>query len=337
MKNILSFALFFSGVLTLYQKRKLGDKLLVLMYHRVLTGTEMAQSHSNKGIIVNRDTFDAHITYLKKHFNIISVDQLVDHVKHQQPFKNPTCLITFDDGWIDNYTNALPILEKHKAPALIFLPINFIGTGNLFWQEKLSCYLHQIAANNADGNQILLEKQVIDSEGLSKAEIKSQISRYIVSLKKSGNAEIDEVIDQFKSYAAKYTSNLALNNIDTYLNWEQVKTMNKRGISFGSHAISHRLLSKFDDNEIEYEVAHSKKIIESQLQDNIDSIAYPNGDFNDNVIKKVKNNMYKVAFCTKQGYFTPGDDIYQIKRINIHQNAAGNIPLFLCHVLRIFK
>ena len=327
--------LFFSGVLRIYRHFKLRNKLVVLMYHRVLTNTEITQSLSNAGIIVDRDTFDAHIDYLKKHFTILSIDQLVDHVKHQLPFKKPTCLITFDDGWIDNYTNALPILEKHKAPALIFLPINYIGTGNLFWQERIASYVYQIAQGSGTDRQFLVDYHAIPAINITPDALKNSIFQYIASLKKRSNSEIDDLLSMYKKHA-KGMATQPTNTIDRYIDWTQVQSMSNRGISFGSHAVSHRLLTKMSEAAASQELTESKKVIESRLGKTIESIAYPNGDFNDAVINVAKNSGYMVGFSTIRGYFSPADKPYRIKRINMHQQATSTIPLFVCRILGIF-
>ena len=336
LKYFFAYTLFVSGFLDRRRKKTLKNRVVVLMYHRVLKSDEMSRSFSNNGIIVHDNTFKKHIEYLTKHFNIISLQDLIKHLDTGTPFKDCTCLITFDDGWIDNYTNAFPVLKKYSAPALIFLPIDFIGSGNLFWQEKLAYYLHSIAANVADGKNILREKGVIDSIDLPALQISKQVTSYIASLKKLDNREIDNVLGFYLAYAQDNHALQSDNGIDSYMNWEQVSTMHSRGISFGSHAVSHRLLSKFSDMEIEHEVSHSKKTISSRLADKVDSIAYPNGDFNNNVINKVKKSGYKIAFSTNSGYFSVDDDPYQVRRINIHQNAANNVPMLLCRILKIF-
>jgi peptidoglycan/xylan/chitin deacetylase (PgdA/CDA1 family) len=308
------------------------------MYHRVLTDSDLSYSFSNPGIIVNDKTFDSHTAFLKKYFNIISIDHLAAHLKDGAPLKNFSCLITFDDGWIDNYTNALPILSKHNVPALIFLPVDYIGSDEPFWQETLASLIYHIADARGDHQRFLVEQGVTMHGSLALKSRRKTIYSYIASLKKQSNAQIDAVIDKFKTYSEMHRIQRSISsiNVDRYIDWQQILTMSNCGISFGSHAISHRLLTKLDGPQVEHELTKSKKVLTSHLGKNTDSIAYPNGDFNDSVIKQVENCGYLAGFTTNHGYFHAGNDPYKINRINIHQAATGNIPMFFCRLLGIF-
>jgi hypothetical protein len=137
-KASIARGLYTVGLLQLWQAVALRRKAVVLMYHRVLSDSERRRSASNPALIVGRETFAMHMRVLKRRFSVISVDELVDRMERRTPFRDSSCLITFDDGWCDNFTNALPSLREHGHPALVFLPINYIGTQRMFWQETLT-------------------------------------------------------------------------------------------------------------------------------------------------------------------------------------------------------
>ena len=86
----------------------------------------------------------AHVAYLRKRFTIISLDELLDlwrtnRLKRDQSY----CVITFDDGWKDNYQFAFPVLMKHRIPATIFLATDFIGTARWFWPDQMMLLLEK--------------------------------------------------------------------------------------------------------------------------------------------------------------------------------------------------
>jgi len=305
------------------------------MYHRVLTNEEFMQSFSNPGIIVNRDTFEKQIKYLTNNFKVLSISQVIDTVDNKHSFTDLSCLITFDDGWYDNYKNALPILQKHDAASLIFLPINYIGTNKLFWQEQLANYIYLICQNEKQAPKLLSKyslSQVFNRRG---DVLRHDIYEFVGALKRLSNREIDEVVNEFKSYIdnSGYTAD---NNVDKYINWDQALEMSHNNVSFGSHAMSHRLLTKLAQKELNSELKQSKEIIEKNLQKPVLSIAYPNGNYNNEVTLSAKEADYKVAFTTESGYFAANEDAYTVKRINMHQAGTANIPLFLCRILQIF-
>ena len=126
-----------AGFLNKLVSRRLQSKAVVLMYHRVLRPEDMRSSLSQPGIIVSTITFEKHVRFLRENFKILSIEEFIDHIGKRKPFEDRSCLITFDDGWRDNYSNAFPILRKYNVPAVIFLSTGFIGTGRSFWQERL--------------------------------------------------------------------------------------------------------------------------------------------------------------------------------------------------------
>lgn len=123
--TILSFLLYFSGIMTLYiylRRKYLKHHIaIVLTYHRISDDSNVPD------ITVSSKNFERQIVYLKKDFDIVSVDELIGRYRHNTQFKKDTVAITFDDGYKDNYTYAYPILRKYNVPATIFVTTGFIG------------------------------------------------------------------------------------------------------------------------------------------------------------------------------------------------------------------
>ncbi len=103
----------------------------VLVYHRI-----NSVDTDPWGITVSPGCFEQQIGFLKQHCNLISLDELVQQLSNGVLLKNSVC-ITFDDGYIDNYTYARPILEKYDCPATFFLSTAFVGSEDVFWWDDL--------------------------------------------------------------------------------------------------------------------------------------------------------------------------------------------------------
>ena len=142
VKSIL--ASFISGVGI--NSRKLGrysnEYYAILMYHRVVPKDEQGR-WVQAGMVVDPDTLDLHIRYLRKHFQIISLSDLAELQlgPARKSHEMRLCVLTFDDGWSDFYEYAYPILKMHEAPATVFLPTDFIGTNRWFWTDHLGILL----------------------------------------------------------------------------------------------------------------------------------------------------------------------------------------------------
>ena len=105
---------------------------IILMYHRICD-----LEIDPWGLSVNSDNFEQQLLVLKRKFNVISLTELVERLNQKKSLKNCVC-ITFDDGYLDNYLNAKPLLEKYNCPATFFIPTYFIGSSMQFWWDELA-------------------------------------------------------------------------------------------------------------------------------------------------------------------------------------------------------
>lgn len=107
--------------------------VVVLLYHRV--------NHLNRDLFninVTPDNFERHIRILKNHYNVITFNDL-----KRNDIKEPSVIITFDDGYYDNYKYAFPILKKYQVPATIFITSGGVDTGKEFWWDRLETVLFE--------------------------------------------------------------------------------------------------------------------------------------------------------------------------------------------------
>lgn len=93
------------------------------MYHSVSDSFE-----SDLSVTVRQ--FEQQMVYLSENFNVISLEKAVEYIKNGDIPEKNSIVITFDDGYKDNYCNAYPILKKLKLPATIFLLVSYIGTSS---------------------------------------------------------------------------------------------------------------------------------------------------------------------------------------------------------------
>jgi peptidoglycan/xylan/chitin deacetylase (PgdA/CDA1 family) len=304
------------------------------MYHRVLPVSSFNQTYSNSAIIVSTKTFEKHVDFLKKNLDILSLDEFEQHLNEHGSYPSKSCLITFDDGWFDNYEYALPVLAKHGVPATIFLPYNYIGTSKRFWQEELTAALHTICDDQRNEVTEFLNSlpyRIIQSD--KDEMLSSHINECIRHIKKLTDQEIDDILENARHLAAQLSKQQS--NIDTYLNWDNVKGMMEKHIAFGSHCLSHRILTGLSKNKMTAEIDESKAKIEAIIDTPVKSIAYPNGNYNDDVLKTAQTTGYTLGFSTVSTLVDHTTNRYAIPRINIHDAATKHLPLFYCRLLKI--
>ncbi len=121
-KSVICRIVSFSGILFIYRILSHRDKKIsILMYHSI------SNSFENE-VSVKLDEFKKQMEYLAKNYNVIKLEEAVQYIRNGEIAKNRLVVITFDDGYKDNYYNACPVLTRLKLPATIFLLLEYIET-----------------------------------------------------------------------------------------------------------------------------------------------------------------------------------------------------------------
>src|SRR3989344_460756 len=149
---------------------------IILLYHRV------AESENDiNRLSVSLENFENQLAYLSKKFKIISLNELTDDLKNNK-LKRNSVVITFDDGYADNLYNALPILEKHKVPATIFITTGKVGDNSpFFWEENMlekdqgRCVNHQELKQLSSSPFVEIGAHTVSHPKLSKIDIDEQM------------------------------------------------------------------------------------------------------------------------------------------------------------------
>jgi peptidoglycan/xylan/chitin deacetylase (PgdA/CDA1 family) len=113
------------------------------------------------------------------------------------------------------------------------------------------------------------------------------------------------------------------------LNWQEVNRMVKSGlISFGSHTAEHEILDQVSIQMAGSDISRSKKDIEQRIGDSIASFAYPNGNYNNNILKVIEDSGFKSAVTTKKGFISSRTSLLEIPRVGVHEDISNTIPMF---------
>src|SRR3989304_3374628 len=305
--------------------------------HRVMPWKE-GKSSIFEGMQGDPITFELQMAYLRKPFNLLALDDLRRHLRNRTPFPPNSCLVTFDDGWKDNFTQAYPVLNRYEAPAVVFLSVGHIGTGKRFWQERIFKALKNIR-DVADGDGVLPDGcrdlptgiKVEDIAGWPQDMFRLRAREYIHSLKDFPLHRIEPIADAIVACAEMNGS--SANEGDSFLSWEEVEEMSRGGIDFGSHGMSHEILTHLTGDGVRKEVVESKRIIEEKIRKKVYAFSYPNGNYDPMAQECLEESGYDIAFGTCRGFTAPGDDPMELKRVNLHEDMTREVPMFLSSIL----
>lgn len=303
----------------------------VFCYHRVIPKELVKKEYINRAMYVTPETFERHIRWMKRVGEIVGEDLL---------FKNmdgPSFIVTFDDGWKDNYTYAYPILRKYDAPAIIFISTKSIENQKLYWSEDVGIALKK--SNKSEGEiENLLKTLTLSAIKLTNygdlmnidnnwnpGKSANLLDRFIEYMKVISVENREEILKMMYSSlgVSQYGST------DMLLTWDEIRDMQGQKVSFGSHTHTHPILDRMDDAGIDNELISSKNILEERLKRKISLFSYPNGCFGSNYIQfGLKKYGYEYAFTLERSPIFPDTDPFLIPRCLVYEEIAEALEAY---------
>jgi peptidoglycan/xylan/chitin deacetylase (PgdA/CDA1 family) len=340
-KRAVAQVLYALGLLQAWQAVALRQRAVVLMYHRVLTPEQRAAAGSHPAMVVSRDAFEMQMAVLRRRFVPLSVDAFWERLASRQPFPDSSCLITFDDGWRDNVENALPALRRHGLPALIFLPVHFIGSTRVFWQEALAHLLRGAAkAHGAEPARRAAIEARLGSAGLERLLAAGALDdpltlfKAIDGLKTRTRPEILALVEGLAGDLGVPLETLS--RTDGFMTWEQAEELARDGVAWGGHGVEHHLLTLVPPEVVREEAEGSRAEVARRAGQPPLAFSYPNGYVNDAVVRTVKAAGYQLGFITRRGHVRCDDDPFLIRRLNIHEAMTDTPSMFLARLVGLW-
>ena len=324
------------GVVSWKLRRCSTNDFVILMYHRIISCDEVREG-VQAGMYVEPDTFERHLRFLKKYFLIVPISAILSNYEKvpNTLHAKPRCVFTFDDGWYDFFKYVFPILKTYQVPATVFLPTDFIGTANWLWTDRLAYLLFQ----RDKLKNLAVPSQPSTNSFIKRVEkvndlIEDRIENAIEILKALHNDEIEEILFELSS---RWNLNPILPG-RAFLNWKEVREMGRSGlITYGSHTVTHRILTTLTDVEIQEELTQSKETLinERAVDPAFIPFCYPNGNHNERIAQMVKAAGYNLAVTTVNGWNNPKFNPFTLRRICIHQDMTSTEAMFGCRVVNL--
>ena len=294
--------------------------LPVLAYHRICALPGPDYPFSGGTISASPEEFDIQMRFVSKHFSVINFNILYGLLSGGSALPENPLIITFDDGYSDNYTIALDILLKYNLTAAVFLSTSFIDSGEPFWHDKCHYLLRRTGEKIIDLDS---GRYVIKIDGDDRGRAIQQVSRIFASVPDRDRVRLfGQLEEQSKVRVPSEDLKMA-----KPLTWHQIKEMSMAGMEFGSHTVGHPFLANMTGDEMRHELVTSKEVIEKETGVEVKSIAYPSGNYNKAVVESVKQAGYRFGIAYEHGIWDPDRaGPYAIPRI--HVEADTIFPLF---------
>lgn len=296
-------------------------KLSIFIFHRVLARPDPLFPDE-----VDAVRFEQMMAWLAEWFNVLPLDEAVRRLSTGE-LPARAAAITFDDGYADNYVEALPILQRHGLNATFFIATDFLD-GGIMWNDSVI-----EAVRHAKVDYFAADMAGVAAAPMANnAEKRALLARLIPAIKHLPPPERAAAVERI---AEACKADLPT---DLMLSTPQLKALRQAGMLIGAHTLSHPILATLDDLEAERQIAGSKAHLEQLLDEPIRLFAYPNGrpgtDYSPRDVALVKKLGFAAAVSTSWGGNNHQTDPYQLLRFTPWDRTKPRFALHLMNNLR---
>ncbi|PID43534.1 MAG: hypothetical protein CSB48_05580 [Proteobacteria bacterium] len=282
-----------------------GKKLPILIYHQILPERDFMRSFEPTA-----DEFEGQMAAIKRHMTPVSLKEGIGGLQDGSLPKDAIA-VTFDDGYENNYTVALPILQKHQIPATFFIASDFID-GGIMWNDMVleTIRLLEPGTYNFDDSNLPSFRITDDNSRFTEAV------NMLTKLKHLPFQERKQAVERLAQELSRINKILPGNIMMTS---SQLRALSDAdGMEIGGHTLSHPILTRVSMEEAERQISHNKSVLEEITGKTLESFAYPNGkpdtDYDRSVRDLVQKAGYKIAVTTSHGVAQAGENPFEHPR-----------------------
>lgn len=306
---------------------RLGQRLSIVTFHRVLTEPQR-RLYPLPGLAVTPDELDDHLRFLTRHFQCLSLDAALRLWEAGQGAGRPLLAITFDDGQLDNYENALPVLEKNGVTASFYVPSQVLEDATPLWHDTMAVSVawlvtHLMGEGIGSGSMDRDAAHALFAELHPGGELGGVASHLTVESALEHTKRWSPA--QREDWMRRASGVLPLAKRpawDGFMSVGQMKDLVARGHEIGSHSHSHALLPQCTDDELRAEIAGSRQKLEAALGTPVTTFCYPNGSFDSRCVAQAREAGYRAAVTTRWGSNSRSDDVFRLQRFNMNAQHA---------------
>jgi peptidoglycan/xylan/chitin deacetylase (PgdA/CDA1 family) len=279
-------------------------RLLIVTYHGIRDDASPARSW----LLLPLSEFERQVEFLGAHYDVLPIDEALAETESSRP----RACITFDDGYRNNLEFALPVLQRLRLPATIFLPTAFIGSKDLLWTTRLD-----FAFRRVDESTRSLFASWASVSGAKDGDVPTH--RISDALKRMAPVKRNEMLMRIFSQAPAPTDEEVAPH--AFLSWEEVAAMEATGlVAFGAHTVNHEIVRNLNDVTLRRELADSLAVVRARCARPSRVFAYPNGrdiDFDDRAARILEELGCIAAVSTIEGLNDSSAPRYALRRISV--------------------
>lgn len=302
----------------------LRSDLRILAYHRVLESVQPEGFDFDLELIsADRSGFHAQMSLLKRSFSPMSFQDVIDCLDQDERLPPRAVLVTFDDGYDDNYRVAYPVLRDLGMSAMFFVSTAHIDSGAPYAYDWA---VHMICRTRHD--HLKLPQMGIDWALPPQREERRRIAARFLARLKTFPAAVQQA--QITELESAWSMPRRPHADCRPMDWEQLREMQAGGMEIGSHGVSHSMLARMRREEMLHEVNESRRVLEAQLARPVQVMSYPVGDYgayDEAVMQATREAGFRLACSYVAGTSrSAADDGYALRRLHVERDV--DLPFF---------
>ena len=271
---------------------------LVLAYHAVVEDIRPHIGRAQLPNLISTAMLEQHLDWVGRHYQFVSLDDLGRRWESGEGLDQPLAAVTFDDGYVGVYQQAVPLLTRKGIPAAVFVITDAMDRPQLQLYDKVYVVLERVLP--LLGHSEVRLRQLFATHGLH-----------------AGAAQAGVLDDAFRTMRWLFTTLTqeqlaqAIRALETVvpieeheypelhsLTWEMAKDMAETGFIIGSHTRTHALLTEESPEEVAAQTKGSLATLRHKLGRPVEHFAYPDGRCNPSVVAAVADAGYRFGYGT---------------------------------------
>jgi peptidoglycan/xylan/chitin deacetylase (PgdA/CDA1 family) len=288
-------------------------RLTVFNYHRI---GSIADNPYDDGVYsATAKAFREQVLFLRRHFDLPPLERVVAAAADGFEFRRPTALITFDDGYRDNYELAYPVLRDCGVPAVFFIPTGYVDHPRIPWWDRIA-----YAIKHSTAETLVLDIPARTTWDLRSLPRPRVVKAVLDVFKQNAGRGEDEFIAHLEERAGiALPDGMAARRWN--MTWDEIREVASGGISIGSHTHTHGILAGMDEAAQLRELQTSKSVLEREIGRPVTTVAYPVGiraAFNDTTKRAARRAGYRLGFSYYGGVNDQlGFDPFDVRRVTV--------------------
>lgn len=293
--------------------------LTVVTFHRVLPADKL-RLYPIPGLGVTPEQLEAVLAELSRHFACMPlIDAFRSWREPRSSSDRPPLAVTFDDGALDNYEHARPVLDRLSIKASFYIPVENVDTGTAPWHDRLGFALLRSVALARKRSDLEFDR-LLSPFGLSRAAFAAVLPDEAVRLAAEGVTHAKRLSPEARS-ARLEALEAALGGSQVpdwagMMSWDQIRELHAAGHEIGSHSLTHPLLPDLDGEALRNEIVASRSRIAQMIGAEVSSFCYPNGSYDGRCLAAVRDAGYACAVTTAWG-LNRRESPYELKRCDM--------------------